>query len=232
MSGQEQTRRERHRRRTIEEIKSTAVAQVREGGPEAVSFNAIARSMGMSAPALYRYFDSRDELLAELAADVHLDLAVALETAAAGAASPVARVRAVAHGYRNWALSDPQSYRLAHGSTHGSGREHAADRIRPAALRSMTVLLTAVAEAGVPSGAPVPASLEKQVRRWNGGGGQQAFPPGVLHFGLVWWSRLHGLVSLELGQHLTATGIDTGLLYRTEVEAMVGSLSHRYGATA
>ena len=47
------------------------------------------------------------------------------------------------------------------------------------------------------------------------------------HFGLIWWSRLHGLISLELGQHLAATGIDADLLYRTEVEEMLGRLGHR-----
>ena len=156
MSGQERTRRERHRRRTIAEIKSTAMARLREAGHDAVSFNAIARGMAMSPPALYRYFDCRDELLAELAVDIHLELAGALEAAAARSASPAARVRAVAHAYRAWALAEPHAYRLAYGSTQGSGREHAADRVAPAARRSMTVLLTAVAEAGPPSAVAVP----------------------------------------------------------------------------
>jgi hypothetical protein len=144
----------------------------------------------------------------------------------------VARARAVAHAYRTWALAEPHAYRLAYEATQGSGREHAADRIAPAAPRSMAVLLTAVAEAGLPSARPVPASLDRQIRRWNGGGDQHALPSGVPHFGLVWWSRPHGLISLELGQHLAATGIDTELLYRTEVEEMLGRLRHRYGATA
>lgn len=51
----------------------------REGGAETVSLNAIARRMAMSAPALYRYFASRDELLADLAVDNHLALADALD---------------------------------------------------------------------------------------------------------------------------------------------------------
>lgn len=230
MPGQEPTRRERNRRQTVAEIKAAAMAQLCDGGMEAVSLNAIARTMAMSAPALYRYFDSRDELLAELAVDIHLALADALAAAASRDASPASRVRAVANAYRDWALAHPHAYRLACETTHGSGRDHAANRIAPAAQRSMTVFLGVVGQAGKPLAMAIPAALDRQIRCWHGRGGQHALPTGVPHFGLVWWSRLHGLISLELGQHLAATGVDTALLYRTEVEAMLGGLRH--GSTA
>jgi AcrR family transcriptional regulator len=230
MSEQELTRRERLRTQTVAEIKAAAMAQVYEGGTEAVSLNAIARSMAMSTPALYRYFDSRDELLAELAADIHLALAEALEAAATQGTSPAARVRAVANAYRDWALAQPNAYRLAYESTHGSGVDHAADRTKPAAQRSMNALLGVVAEACEPPVAPIAAALDKQIRRWNGGNGQDSgdrrgLRARVLYSGLVWWWRLHGLISLELGRHLVATGIDPALLYRAEIEAMLGRLT-------
>ena len=41
-----------------------------------------------------------------------------------------------------------------------------------------------------------------------------------LLLGLTAWTRLHGIMSLELGGHLPATGIDAGLLYAAEVEAI------------
>ncbi len=230
MTEHEPTRRERIRSRTVAEIKSAAMEQVREVGAESLSLTAIARTMAMSTAALYRYFDSRGGLLAELAVDVHLELAEALEAAACRAASPASRVRSVANAYRDWALAHPHAYRLAHGSTHGSGRDHAADRIGPAAQRGMTVLLAVLAEVGQPPDVPVPVRLDKQIRRWNGD--RNDLPVGVLRFGLVWWSRLHGLISLELGLHLAATGIDPALLYRGEVDAMLAGLRHRYGATA
>ncbi|MFF1611602.1 TetR/AcrR family transcriptional regulator [Amycolatopsis sp. NPDC058278] len=199
MPEQQLTRRDRYRRRTVAEIKEAAMAQVRSGGPEALSLAAVARTMAMSAPALYRYFAGRDELLAELAGDAHLALARTLEAAAAGAATPASRLRAVAIAYREWALAQPHAYRLACESPHGC--------VASGAQRSMNVLLDVVAEAGAPPDAA-----------------------GVRHFGLVWWSRLHGLISLELGQHTVGTGIDPGLLYRSEVETMVDSLRHRVTA--
>ncbi|WP_328451279.1 TetR/AcrR family transcriptional regulator [Amycolatopsis sp. NBC_00438] len=227
MPEQEPTRRERYRRQTVAEIKSAAMGQLREGGAETVSLNAIARSMAMSAPALYRYFAGRDELLADLAVDIHLALACALEAAADRETSASARVGAVANTYRDWALAQPHAYHLAYETTYGSARDQAADRIASAAQRCMDVFLGVVAEAGEPAAPSLPAALEQQIRRWNGGDGRRHLPSGVLHFGLVWWSRLHGLISLELGGHLTATGIDAAVLYRTEVEAMLDSLCHR-----
>jgi AcrR family transcriptional regulator len=163
MSEQELTRRERHRRRTVAQIKAAAMAQVHEGGTEAMSLNAIARSMSMSTPALYRYFDSRDELPAELAVDAHLALARTLEAAASQGASPGSRARSVANAYRDWALAQPGAYRLAYESAQGSGIDHAVDRIGPAARRSMHVPLGVVAEVGEPPATPIPAALEKQI---------------------------------------------------------------------
>ena len=49
------TRRERARAATVEEIKSTALALMREEGTTDVRFTDIARVMGMTPPALYRY---------------------------------------------------------------------------------------------------------------------------------------------------------------------------------
>jgi AcrR family transcriptional regulator len=230
MAEREPTRRERYRRQTVAEIKAAAMAQLCEGGAEAVSLNAVARSMAMSPPALYRYFAGRDELLAELAVEVHLGLADALEAAAGRKASGTSRIRAVAHAYRDWAVARPHAYHLAYETAYGSARDHAADRIAPAAQRGMDVFLDVVAEAGEPPAAALPAALDRQLRHWHGD--RHRVPAAVLHFGLVWWSRLHGLISLELGQHLSATGVDPALLYRTEVETMLDSLRHRYGATA
>jgi hypothetical protein len=50
---------------------------------------------------------------------------------------------------------------------------------------------------------------------------------GTLRLGLSWWARLHGLVSLELGGHLRATGIDPHLLYQSEIQALVGQLQRK-----
>ncbi|MHA6757245.1 TetR-like C-terminal domain-containing protein [Streptacidiphilus sp. PAMC 29251] len=157
---------------------------------------------------------------------------VAQIKAAAMGSSPAAQVRAVSHAYRHWALAQPHAYHLAYGTSYGTGAERADQRIALAAQRGMDVLLGVVAKAGRPPAAPIPAALHQQIRHWYDHGEQDGPPTWVLHFGLVWWSRLHGLISLELGRHLAATGIEPALLYRTEVEAMLAGLGGERRATA
>jgi AcrR family transcriptional regulator len=62
------SRRERARADTLREIKQTARRVLVGSGPDGLALRAIAREMGMTAPGLYRYFASRDELLAAAAA--------------------------------------------------------------------------------------------------------------------------------------------------------------------
>ena len=59
-------RRERRRQATVEEIKDTARRQIAQDGATSLSLGAIARAMGMTPPALYRYFENRDALVVAL----------------------------------------------------------------------------------------------------------------------------------------------------------------------
>ena len=68
------SRRDRLRAATIEEIIQTARQLLVKDGPEAVSLRAIAREMGMTAPGLYRYFGSHEELVRHLCASIFTEL--------------------------------------------------------------------------------------------------------------------------------------------------------------
>ncbi len=68
------SRRERARTATIEEIKQTALDLMREARTTDIRFTDIAKSMGLTPPALYRYFDGRDELLTQLITDSYDEL--------------------------------------------------------------------------------------------------------------------------------------------------------------
>ncbi len=47
----------------------------------------------------------------------------------------------------------------------------------------------------------------------------------VLRYCLVWWARLQGLISLEVEGHFSLMGFDPALLYETEVEVLLDSIS-------
>jgi AcrR family transcriptional regulator len=209
---------------TREEVKRAALGQLAEHGVEGLSLNAIAKQLGMTGPALYRYVGSRDELVANLVVDAWEDLSTALERAAEGKerAGGAARLRAIGLAYRAWAIEQPHRYRLATATPLGSG-ELAPERVIPAAGRGMNVILRAIADLPAkqrPTGVR-PPKLKAQLELW-GRRADQSYPPAVLLHGVVLWSRLHGLLMLELDGHLRSMGLGGDLLYEAELDALVG----------
>lgn len=112
--AQKLDRRQRLRQTTIEEIKDTARRQIAEDGAANLSLGAIARAMGLTTPALYRYFENRDALVMALIVDAYDSMAGTL--AAAVDAHPPDdhpdRFLVLMETYRRWALAHRQEYAL------------------------------------------------------------------------------------------------------------------------
>lgn len=108
------SRRERARAATIAEIKATALRLMGETGTTDVRFSDIAREMGMTAPALYRYYADSAELLTEMIVDAYDDLgaAVAVAREAVPDDDLWSRLLAVSQAYRAWAREEPQRFAL------------------------------------------------------------------------------------------------------------------------
>jgi len=116
------SRRDRLRAATIEEIIQTARRLLVESGPEAVSLRAIAREMGMTAPGLYRYFGSHEELTRHVIAGIFTELAQDIHRAMQAAAGPAeeppddvtgkltAKMVAACREFRRWALNHKEDY--------------------------------------------------------------------------------------------------------------------------
>ncbi len=135
------SRRERVRAATIEEIKATAMRMLREHGAD-LRFADIAREMGMTAPALYRYYTDRDELLSALMADGFAEMSAQL-TAALDAAEPddlAGRIRAAAVSYREFAQADPARFSLLFGLPNPGFGSHSQHTSGPAAGATMAAL--------------------------------------------------------------------------------------------
>jgi AcrR family transcriptional regulator len=114
----EATRRERLRAETEREIRQAARTLLVESGRDAVTLRAIARKLGITAPALYRYYDSHDALLRQLCDDICADMAATLYADLAADTSGLVgcKVRAVCHAFRRWALAHPQEFALVFAS--------------------------------------------------------------------------------------------------------------------
>ncbi|MFL5997457.1 MAG: TetR/AcrR family transcriptional regulator [Streptomyces sp.] len=208
------TPRERYRAQVRTEIKDRAWEQIATAGASALSLNAIAKQLGMSGPALYRYYAGRDELITELVRDAYRSLADTFRAASRCGAD----VTTLAHTLRTWALEDPQRYFLIYGTPVPG--YHAPDDITAIASEIMATILDACA--GLPSngtGTPFDAHLEDH-RDWADG---HPAPAAGLHRALTFWTRLHGTLSLELAGHFNGMGFDPALLYAAEVDALTGS---------
>ncbi|WP_433891156.1 TetR/AcrR family transcriptional regulator [Streptomyces sp. CA-111067] len=255
------TPRERYRTQVRAEVKERAWEQIASAGASALSLNAIAKQMGMSGPALYRYFAGRDELITELIRDAYRSLADTFVAAAASAADPApapsgpdpvpdpgpsapvpgpsapvpdpsgagpasvpgpagtdpgAVLTALARSLRAWALADPHRYFLIYGTPVPG--YHAPEDITGIAREIMTSLLDAVV--GLPATAPAtPFAVHLETHRpWAEG---HPAPASALHRALTFWTRLHGVLSLELAGHFTGMGFDPGLLYAAELDALL-----------
>jgi AcrR family transcriptional regulator len=81
-------------------------------GLSALTIRDIAKKLGRSPMGLYRYFADREEMLAFIRADAFDRFSDALEAAFASGDDPFARARAVGRAYFDFALKNPNAYRL------------------------------------------------------------------------------------------------------------------------
>src|SRR4051812_10034230 len=111
-------RRDRARAETLREIKQTARRVLGEHGPDGLALREIARPMGMTAPALYRYFTSREALVENVVVDLYDELVAELESArdAALPATPAVGLLAASRAFRRWATANPAEFGLLFGS--------------------------------------------------------------------------------------------------------------------
>ncbi|GAA2808077.1 TetR/AcrR family transcriptional regulator [Kitasatospora sp. CM 4170] len=214
------TPRERYRAQVREEVKKHAWEQIATAGASALSLNAIAKRMGLSGPALYRYFANRDELITELVRDAYRSLADTFRARARAGAD----LADLAHALRGWALDDPQRYLLVYG-TPVPGYQAPPDTTQIAA-EMMAVLLDA-AVAVEPPGAEAAESaaatpLDEHLADHRAWAAENPAPASALRRALAFWTRLHGVLSLELAGHFAGMGFDPARLYAAEVDGLTG----------
>ncbi|MEU4247981.1 TetR/AcrR family transcriptional regulator [Amycolatopsis sp. NPDC026612] len=203
--------RERYRAQVREEIKRHAWEQIAAAGVPALSLNAIAKQVGMSGPALYRYFAGRDELITALIRDAYRSLADSVRAArGAGAGLP-----GLADAIRDWARSDPQRYFLVYGTPVPG--YHAPGDTTAISGEIMAVLIDACAEEPDDE-PPTPFDVHLEAHReWADG---HPAPAAALHRALSFWTRLHGVLSLELAGHFGGMKFDPDLLIAEELAAL------------
>lgn len=214
-------RRDRMRASTMEEIMATTRRLLVEHGPEAASLRAIAREMGMTAPGLYRYYSSRDELLRhviaqmfrELAGDIHRAIHASAESTREAADESERRARAAAKmvaacsEFRRWALAHKDEFALLFGVPLPGFDDGRFDVAQECALEFAGTFYTLFLELWhtvrfpVPADADIDPRLRPQLSRLRGVLRTDA-PDGAVLIFLRCWVLLYGAVSMEVFGHL------------------------------
>jgi AcrR family transcriptional regulator len=226
------SRRERARADTVREIKATARRVLVDQGVDGLALRAVAREMGMTAPGLYRYFASREDLVEHVVADLYDEVTGTLEQVrdAADPATPGLQLLLVARAFRTWAITHRPEFGLLFGSAgQGVLPEDAHDYgERPSQLagaRFGAVFATLVARIYLEQGFPVPdeadldPALTVQLREWCAKL-PVPLPLGVMHVFLSCWIRLYGLVCMEIFGHLRFALNDAEPMFEAELRAM------------
>jgi AcrR family transcriptional regulator len=225
-------RRERKRQATVQEIKDTARRQMARDGAAHLSLGAIARAMGMTAPALYRYFDSRDALIVALIAEAYDSMGESIEGAvsAKAAGDYPGRYRALMYTYRQWARDHREEYALMYGVQVYSS-EMALDEIVPAIARNLRVMVELFLAAEIAGQLRIPKAYHEPPPSV----GQamtglrillqdESVPVGVLVLSFTTWLLAHSLVWQELHGVMPEVLFGTGELYEMEVELLAERL--------
>ncbi|MGY0236693.1 TetR/AcrR family transcriptional regulator [Longispora urticae] len=197
-------RRQRARAATLDEIKQTALDLMREQGTVDVRFTDIARAMGLTPPALYRYFADRDELLTAMVTDSFVDLGSTLAEARESVAPEDLGGRFVATcaAYRTWAAASPQRFSLIFGVPVPGYAAPVDGPTTDAAQRAMANLagLVLANQQGGRLGAPLVGDVSAAFTAFATHKLEEyadAISPATYQAMLLAWSALHGFVSLE-----------------------------------
>jgi len=232
------TRRERVRQATIDEIKQVAKEQIAEKGALSLSMGGIARTMGMTTPALYRYFESRDQLIEALVVDAFNDLANSLEEATEkiDESKFTTRFKTVLECYRNWGLQNSQLYALMFGASTKRDIDMAQQGQRLevvlAITRTLVLFITMLMDAHragkitipetyltPPDALELPLSA-MQFMLANADVDQDALT-AVLTLAFMVWIQFHGLIWHELHGPLLSEFLSSGDLYRMEIQSKI-----------
>lgn len=213
---------------TAEAIKNAARQLMAEEGTNGLSVRGIAKVLDLTPPAIYHYFGSLDDLTTALIFDSFNALADALEHAAqtSTAATAGRKLVDVLMAYRQWAVDYPIDFQLIYGNPI-PGYVAPREVTVPAVVRTFVVTVSLVEEA-LQTGELVPtepynyipAEVETRLQEIIA---QSSYPIATLsmYLTMVFWTQVHGIIYLELYNHIQPNVGNVEVFYRTQVQNML-----------
>ena len=207
------TRRERLRAQTATEIKQVARQHlVAAGNVAGVQLRSVARDVGMTAPALYRYFPGLDELVLSMTVDLFDELIGEMEAARDSVEDDVAaQMVAVSRAFRSWSVAHPAEFAMIFGTPAVSFGHGPVNECEEAGARFGTVFAQLFIRLWNehPFAAPTDDDLGEALaaeiapyHEWLTVTLAPSMPKGAVIVFLEAWVKLYGVVALEVFGHL------------------------------
>ena len=188
----------------------------------------VARAMGLTTPALYRYFPNRDALITALILDAYVDLGAVTSSTleATSKGSFENRYMVFARTYRDWAKAHSHDYVLMHGSGY-PGYKAPVGRVVEASmgiLRPFVILLQDAQAAGrlqIPrSYAEGAASILHDADPMKLRAILSELPSYLVTLAFLVWLQIHGLVWEEISGHLPSALFEEGRFFEIQARAI------------
>lgn len=181
----------------------------------------------MTAPGLYRYFASLEELVAALIVDCYDEVIGEIEQArdALAAEDLAGRLLAVCRAFRWWSVRHPAEFQLIFGAPPPGYSERPEGPAQAAGARFGSVFLHIFAEIWVRRPFPVPDEADLDPRLL----GQlqelttivdPRLPAGARYRFLACWVRLYGSVAMEVFGHMQWAVDEGSGFYETELRQL------------
>jgi AcrR family transcriptional regulator len=227
------------------DIRRVAAALLVEQGAEALSLRAIARELGITAPALYRYYPSREDLLAALRRDICIRLADDLGAQVSELPDDgVVRLFAICRAFRRWALAHRNEFTLVFASPAGSpGTVRRFDESFGLVFLEAAGKLLAAYDLATPPVESIPEALRTDLLAFQGellallAGSDQKFPAekfdlGVAYLMMTVWVRLYGHVTLEVFGNYPMPVSDPDVLFDAVLTDLAAGMGLTTGGVA
>lgn len=222
-------RREKVRENTINEILHTAREILASEGVEAVTNAAIARRMGLTTPAIYRYYSSHHELIAALSARLYDELTRTMTAAKleCDPAHPSAPLLAMCRAMRAWSIRFPAEFRLLFARRSPLETDADAGEAFGGAFLDEVALIWKRKPFETPDLKILPETLADQLHAYSRGI-EGRLPPGAAYVFLSGWVRLYGVLSMEVHQLLAFALEDVDAFYERQLQELCETLGVAY----
>lgn len=224
------SRRERMRAALEREARDEARRLTAAHGVEGLSLSAVARAVGVSPPALYRYFDGRKGLILAVYEDL-TDEFVSTVSTAVRREDPEdlgARLYAAVRAVLDWSVGHPAEFDLLMGAGYARlAAESAVDQVLARELGGLFgELFGRLRERDgfdFPSDDEIDPALHAQLLAYRRVIGQE-LPAGVVLLMVTCWRQIYGLLCMSVYNHLATAFDDCVPLFEHMVDDLLALL--------